>query len=338
MSPARDELLAVLERAPDFSNEFRGVPGMTPESREAAVLILFGELDAAPDADAAPGLHDVDLLLLRRASTLRSHAGQVAFPGGRLEAGRRRSRRPCARRWRRPGSTRTASRCSARCRLVPAPVSNHLVTPVLAWWTRSSEVVAVDHAETVEVFRVPAADLLDPANRVTAIVERRGVRWPSAGFLVAGTLVWGFTGKILDRLLRRARLDRAVGQGAHVLRTRRDRRNPGMSDKPPPLPPYPVRDPGDAWVEGPDGQKFWGRFGAAGLLCWHRTDGILLQHRVSWSHFGGTWGLPGGARKQGEDAVSAAIREAAEEATVPRTRCASSASICSTSASGRTRR
>jgi 8-oxo-dGTP pyrophosphatase MutT (NUDIX family) len=51
---------------------------------------------------------------------------------------------------------------------------------------------------------------------------------------------------------------------------------------------------------------------------WHREAGILLQHRVSWSHHGGTWGLPGGARKQGESAVDAALREAAEEATVPR--------------------
>lgn len=88
-------------------------------------------------------------------------------------------------------------------------------------------------------------------------------------------------------------------------------------ETPPPLPPYPVRDEGDAWVFGPDGQKFWGRYGAAGLLVWHRSLGILLQHRVSWSHFGGTWGLPGGARKKGEDAVDAALREAAEEATVP---------------------
>ncbi len=88
-------------------------------------------------------------------------------------------------------------------------------------------------------------------------------------------------------------------------------------DIPPPLPPYAVRDAGDAWVTGPDGSKFWGRFGAAGLLVWHREHGILLQHRVAWSHFGGTWGLPGGARKQGEPAVDAALREAAEEATVP---------------------
>ncbi len=86
----------------------------------------------------------------------------------------------------------------------------------------------------------------------------------------------------------------------------------------PPLPPPAQRDPGDAWVEGPDGARFWGRFGAAGLLVWHRDAGVLLQHRVAWSHFGGTWGLPGGARKQGEAAEDAAMREAAEEATVPR--------------------
>jgi 8-oxo-dGTP diphosphatase len=87
-------------------------------------------------------------------------------------------------------------------------------------------------------------------------------------------------------------------------------------DTPPPLPPYAVRDSGDAWVEGPEGQRFWGRYGAAGLLVWHRELGVLLQHRVGWSHFGGTWGLPGGARKEGENATDGALREAHEEAGV----------------------
>src|SRR5690606_37500601 len=117
--------------------------------------------------------------------------------------------------------------------------------------------------------------------------------------------------------VHRTRVDRGLGSHESAPGAPGPARLEGVSDQPPPLPPYPMRDPGDAWVEGPDGSKYWGRFGAAGLLCWHRTDGILLQHRVAWSHFGGTWGLPGGARKQGEDAVTAAIREAAEEATVP---------------------
>ncbi|WP_431277156.1 NUDIX hydrolase [Leifsonia poae] len=74
---------------------------------------------------------------------------------------------------------------------------------------------------------------------------------------------------------------------------------------------------GDAWVEGPNGERFWGRFGAAGLLVHDAKRGILLQHRADWSHFGGTWGLPGGARHEGESAVDGALREANEEAAVP---------------------
>lgn len=74
--------------------------------------------------------------------------------------------------------------------------------------------------------------------------------------------------------------------------------------------------PEDIWVDGPEG-RYWGRFGAAGLLIAHPDAGVLLQLRVGWSHFGGTWGLPGGARKQDETAEQAAIREADEEAGVP---------------------
>jgi 8-oxo-dGTP pyrophosphatase MutT (NUDIX family) len=87
-----------------------------------------------------------------------------------------------------------------------------------------------------------------------------------------------------------------------------------MTEVPPRLPP---RDSGDAWVEGPDGRRYWGRYGAAGLLVHDESAGILLQHRAEWSHFGGTWGLPGGARHEGESAVAGAIREAGEEAGVP---------------------
>lgn len=74
---------------------------------------------------------------------------------------------------------------------------------------------------------------------------------------------------------------------------------------------------GDGFVHGPDGTKFWGRFGAAGLLVADATKGVLLQHRAHWSHFGGTWALPGGARQPRESDVACALREADEEAGVP---------------------
>lgn len=75
---------------------------------------------------------------------------------------------------------------------------------------------------------------------------------------------------------------------------------------------------GDAWVEAADGNRYWGRFGAAGLLAYERDlDAILLQHRVTWSHYGDTWGIPGGARHRKEPAIDGAIRESQEEAGVP---------------------
>lgn len=81
--------------------------------------------------------------------------------------------------------------------------------------------------------------------------------------------------------------------------------------------PHGPRDPGDAWVVAPTGERYWGRFGAAGLLAFDPERGVLLQHRVSWSHFGNTWALPGGARHEGESARDGALRESGEEAGVP---------------------
>ncbi|MCD1269858.1 NUDIX domain-containing protein [Microbacterium sp. MEC084] len=77
------------------------------------------------------------------------------------------------------------------------------------------------------------------------------------------------------------------------------------------------RDPGDAWVVTESGDRYWGRFGAAGLMAFDGERGVLLQHRVGWSHHGGTWALPGGALHQDEAPIDGALREAHEEAGVP---------------------
>ena len=72
---------------------------------------------------------------------------------------------------------------------------------------------------------------------------------------------------------------------------------------------------GNGWVQCRCGRRHWGLHGAAGLVVVEVADAsrILLQLRAEWTHQGGTWGLPGGARDSHEDVVEAALREAHEE-------------------------
>lgn len=83
-----------------------------------------------------------------------------------------------------------------------------------------------------------------------------------------------------------------------------------------------VHQPGDGWVDCACGQRHWGLNGAAGVLVARRnsdtgkvTD-IVLQHRSAWSAEGGTWGTPGGAMADGENAFEGALRESFEEANI----------------------
>jgi 8-oxo-dGTP diphosphatase len=99
-----------------------------------------------------------------------------------------------------------------------------------------------------------------------------------------------------------------------------------------------MRGDGDGWVVSDSGAHYWGRYGAAGLLLRApRPDGgpaVLLQHRAVWSHQGGTWGLPGGARDSHETPEETAVREAREEAGLLAERLAVRATVVTAEVSG----
>ena len=81
------------------------------------------------------------------------------------------------------------------------PVSNFLVTPVLAWWRTPHEVRPVDTAEVARVERLPVHELVDPDNRLRV---RHPSGWIGPAFRVRDMLVWGFTAGVLSTLLEMA--------------------------------------------------------------------------------------------------------------------------------------
>lgn len=185
---------------------------MTPpaglELRESAVLILFGPADQAlpqhHPADAGPAA-GTDLLLIERAAHMRSHAGQPAFPGGGLDP---QDDGPVAAALREAqeetGVDPLGVQVLAQLPALWVPPSGYRVTPVLAWWAQPGPVAVMDPDEVARVERVRVADLVNPANRVR-VAHPSGFVGP--GFQVAGMLVWGFTGGLVDRLLAMAGLE-----------------------------------------------------------------------------------------------------------------------------------
>ncbi|MVQ41627.1 NUDIX domain-containing protein [Microbacterium sp. MAH-37] len=164
--------------------------------------MLFGRLDDIPAAsDETTVAADLDVLLQRRAATLSSHPGQVSFPGGRREAQDADAIATALREAQEEtGLDPAGVEILATLPELPLAASSHVVTPVLAWWRAPSRVAAVDHRETVEVFRVPVAHLLDPATRYTSVLSRDGFTFRGPAFDLDGTIVWGFTAMVLDGL------------------------------------------------------------------------------------------------------------------------------------------
>lgn len=196
---ARAELIAAATRSEGWARPFPPVVG---SANPASVLVLFGRLDSIPaQTDSATMAADLDVLLQRRAATLSSHPGQVSFPGGRAETADADAVATALREAEEEtGLDPAGVEILATLPELPLAASNHVVTPVLGWWRSPSRVAAVDHAETVDVFRVPVAQLLDPANRHTSTIHRMGRSWKGPAFDIDGTIVWGFTAMVLDAL------------------------------------------------------------------------------------------------------------------------------------------
>ena len=157
-------------------------------ARRSAVLALFGE-----------GARGPEVLLVERALTLRSHPGQIAFPGGAADAEDVDLVDTALREaWEECGVLRDGVEVLGALPAAHVVVSGFDVTAVVGWWRVPLAETPIDPGEVAAVLRVPVADLVDPANRVTAR-HPTGFRGPA--FTVAGHLVWGLTAHLLAEVL-----------------------------------------------------------------------------------------------------------------------------------------
>lgn len=162
--------------------------------RQSAVLMLFG-----PNADGGE-----DVVLTERSSALRSHAGQVSFPGGALDPG---DSGPVSAALREAqeevGLDPYGVEIVAELPALYLSPSDFVVTPVVAWWSEPSAIGVVDTAEVARVVRAPLRELIDPARRFT-VTHPSGYVGPA--FDVDGLLVWGFTAGLLSKVIELAGL------------------------------------------------------------------------------------------------------------------------------------
>lgn len=161
-------------------------------ARSAVLVLISG------DAEAHQRPEDASVVLTHRATTLRKHAGQMAFPGGRVD----------------PEDVdeidtalREAEEETGLNRETVTPVrvldsidisrTGFAVNPVLAYWHAPHPLRVVDPAETESVLNVPISHLTNPDNRM--MLGYHG--WTGPAFKVGDFVVWGFTGGVLSYLL-----------------------------------------------------------------------------------------------------------------------------------------
>jgi 8-oxo-dGTP pyrophosphatase MutT (NUDIX family) len=160
------------------------------EPRPAAVLV--GLVDRAP----GPAL-----LLTQRTDHLRDHAGQICFPGGRVEPGDA-SAAAAALREAEEEIGLDPARVAVIGHLPPYhTVTGFRIDPVVGWISPPFE-LRPDPYEVAEAFEVPLHFVLDPENHRRQSYRRGPVTRAYYVVPYQGRFIWGATAGILVNLAR----------------------------------------------------------------------------------------------------------------------------------------
>ncbi|MEO5918528.1 MAG: CoA pyrophosphatase [Candidatus Limnocylindrales bacterium] len=164
-------------------------------ARAAAVLVLIAPANGAPDAEA-------EVILIRRVDRGGPHAGDMALPGGRVEAV---DLDAAAAALREATEEVGLDPVAAGVRIIGElqtfwiPVSDYRVTPILALAARRPDLTPSPD-EVEDIVRAPLAAFLVGAQIELVETEIRGFPLRFGAYPTAGVRVWGATALILGQL------------------------------------------------------------------------------------------------------------------------------------------
>jgi len=188
-TPGGDPFLPhMLERAPTDLQALRSL--LPTELAKAAVLV--------PIVEREDGL---TILLTQRATHLKNHAGQISFPGGRIESD---DAGPWEAALRETEEEIGLSRGHVTLAGYLADhfvVTGYVVTPVVGI-VRPEFTLKLDVTEVEEAFEVPLSFVLDPANHVPRERKFAGHTFRGYDIPYQGHNIWGATAIMLISLCR----------------------------------------------------------------------------------------------------------------------------------------
>lgn len=151
--------------------------------------------------------HGLQVLLTRRTDHLRTHAGQISFPGGRQEPEDADEVSTALREAREEIGLQPDDLEVFSTLPVYTTVTQFIVTPVLAF-VAPHRALRLDPAEVAEAFEVPLAFLMDPANHQRHRFEMDGqsrefLSMPWTDPTGREQFIWGATAAMLRNLYHR---------------------------------------------------------------------------------------------------------------------------------------
>jgi hydroxyethylthiazole kinase-like uncharacterized protein yjeF len=173
-----------------------------PEARVGSVLVLLEETDQGPQ-----------VVLTRRRRDLRSHPGQISFPGGRLDPGETLEEAALREAREEVGLRGHTVEVVGIGPVFYIPPSKFWVAPVLGRWHQPHD-LHENPWEVDEVLHVPLAQLLERDRWRHAPLSLRGSSW---AWQLDDDLLWGATAIVLGLLLDVAVEDWSDGIQPHEL-------------------------------------------------------------------------------------------------------------------------